>query len=104
MNQTRWIAALIAVLAVCMIFRPFGLVILAPALIVGGIVARRQTQDPRLRAVGAGAVAAGMTGVLLVVLFIGTLLFFMPARMDGPSGGVRSMATPIIKYEAPVTE
>lgn len=104
MNQTGWIIAIIAVLAVCVIFRPFGLVILAPTLIFGGITARRQTQDPRLRAVGAGAIAAGVTSALLVVLFIGAILFFMPFRSEVSSGGFRSMPPPIIEYDPPVTE
>lgn len=75
MNWIRWILAVIIVVAVCVNYWPFGLAILAPALIVGGIVVRRQAKDPRLQALGTGAIAAGITSGMLVVLIIGLIGF-----------------------------
>jgi hypothetical protein len=44
---------------------PFGAIIAAPALIVGGVVALRNSKETTVRAVAAAAVTAGL--VLLVV-------------------------------------
>lgn len=85
MKAIRWILAALIVVVVCISYWPVGLVILAPALVVGGIVARRQTHDPRLRALGSGAIAAGITSGLLVILLLGLIGFGLVTFTSGES-------------------
>lgn len=96
MNAIRWILAVLIVVAVCVYFWPFGLAILAPALIIGGIVARRQAKDPRLQALGAGAIAAGITSGMLVILLLGMIGFGLLRFSSGETA-----PTPVGAIDAP---
>lgn len=98
MNLTRWIVAALIVIAVCVAFWPFGLAILAPALIAGGIVARRQSRDPRLQALGAGAIAAGITSGMLVILLLGMIGFGLVKFSSGEATPVQTIdsSTPVL--------
>lgn len=96
MNWIRWILAVLIVVAVCVYYWPFGLAILAPALIIGGIVARRQSQDPRLQALAAGAIAAGITSGMLVILLIGMIGFGLLRLSSGETA-----PTPVEAIDAP---
>jgi hypothetical protein len=77
-NWIRWGIAVLAVLWISTTQWPAGLLVIPLALIIGGIVARRQTQNPNLRALAAGAIATGAIGVLLVLVLAGrSLIGFM---------------------------
>ncbi|CCF85077.1 hypothetical protein [Nitrolancea hollandica] len=98
MNAIRWIVAVLIVIAVCIAFWPFGLAILAPALIAGGIVARRQSRDPRLQALGTGAIAAGITSGMLVILLLGLIGFGLLKFSSGAAtpGETIDTSTPVL--------
>lgn len=71
---------------------PIGLLVLAPALLVGGISARRSSQDPGVRAVAVGAITAGIVSLLLVVGFGAVIAFGMSFRS---ASGVTQGAPPM---------
>lgn len=75
-GSKRWPWLLpIAGLVATVVFTPLiGVPILSLGLIVGGIVAYRQSREPVARAVAAGAIAGG--AALLLVVAVGVLLLF----------------------------
>jgi len=71
-RRKYWIGAAIALAAVVIsglvipIFAP----VVGIGLIVGGIIARRQSSDPVIKAIAAGAIAIGITVIILTLLVI----------------------------------
>jgi uncharacterized membrane protein YhaH (DUF805 family) len=76
-RKKYWIVAAIALVAVVIsglvipIFAP----VIAIGLIVGGIIARRQSSDPVIKAIAAAAIAIGIIVIILTLLVI---FFLMP--------------------------
>jgi len=75
-----WIAAIVVVIAGLLRWMPLALVLVAPALLVGGISARRHSQDPGTRALGEAAIAGGATGLAVLALVGLYLLVALPVR------------------------
>ena len=71
-RRKYWIGAAIALAVVVIsglvipIFAP----VIAIGLIVGGIIARRQSSDTVIKAIAAGAIAIGITVIILTLLVI----------------------------------
>ncbi|MGI8688285.1 MAG: hypothetical protein ACR2M3_06860 [Thermomicrobiales bacterium] len=61
----------VLVVGVGLLVRPYGLIVLAPTLLVGGIIARRRSSNaPRMRAVAAGALTGGVVSLLVLIFFV----------------------------------
>jgi uncharacterized membrane protein YhaH (DUF805 family) len=82
-RRKYWIGAAIALAAVVIsglvipIFAP----IIAIGFIVGGIIARRQSSDPVIKAIAAGAIAIGITVIILTLLVIFGLMGWHTSTM-----------------------
>jgi len=75
-----------------MIAWPVAIFVLAVGLIVGGIVAYRQSREPAERALAAGAIAGGVVIILMMVL-AGLMLFTMTS--GGTVSGSASDPVPV---------
>ena len=75
-RRKYWISAVIALAAVVIsgLVLPILAPIIAIGLVVGGIIARRRSSDPVMKAIATGAVAIGIVALILTLFVISGLM------------------------------
>jgi hypothetical protein len=74
-NDFVWGLIAILLTIACAALFPLGLIALAPALLFGGLSARRRSHDARTSAIANGALAGGIAGIVLIVVLVAVIGF-----------------------------
>jgi hypothetical protein len=77
MNDAGWGLGAIVLTIACAALFPLGLIVLAPALLFGGLSARRRSHDARTSGIANGAIAGGVAGIVLIVVMLAAASFFL---------------------------
>lgn len=98
MKDLGWRLIAILLTIACAALFPLGLIVLAPALLFGGLSARRRSRDAATRAIADGAIAGGIAGVVLVVVMLAVISFEYSTSIS--SGGTSSGSAPATIQQA----
>jgi hypothetical protein len=87
----------------CAALFPLGLIVLAPALLFGGLSARRRSRDVATAAIANGAIAGGVAGIALIVVMLALIGWSYSTSIGGGGGtsGVALPSTPSTIQHAP---